>query len=68
MLKSKSSCVLAALIAEQAETRELCAFAASSIVSNASSTCGSRGAIAAAFAAISDDAVSAMLRGRETKC
>jgi hypothetical protein len=65
-----ASSVMAALIAEQAEPRALCAFVASSIVSNASSTCGSRSAIAAAFADLascSEDAVVAMLRGRENK-
>ena len=59
-----ASSIMAALIAEQVEARALCAFVASSIVSNASSTCGSRSAIAAAFDDLGGDAVSELLRGR----
>lgn len=63
-----ASSIMSALIAEQQETRALCAFVASSIVSNASSTCGSRMAIAAAFEDLAslpgEDAVCELLRGR----
>lgn len=59
--------VMAAMITQTAESRALCAIMASSIVSGAGSTCGSRAAIAAAFddlAALQDDAVGELLRGR----
>ena len=60
-----SNAVMAAML--MAESRALCAVMASSIVSGAGSTCGSRAAIAAAFedlAALPDDAVGELLRGR----
>lgn len=62
-----SNAVMAAMITQTAESRSLCAIVASSIVSGANSTCGSRAAIAAAFddlAALHDDAVGELLRGR----
>ena len=58
------SSVMAALITQTAEPRALCALVASSIVSGAGSTCGSRAAIAAAFDDMHEDAVGELLRGR----
>ena len=61
------SSVMAAMITQTAETRALCAYVASSIVSGSASTCGSRAAIAAAFDDLSTmqcDAVGELLRGR----
>jgi hypothetical protein len=62
-----SSAVMAALITQGAEERSRCAIALSQIVSGSSSTCGSRGVIAAAFddlADLHDDSVGELLRGR----
>jgi hypothetical protein len=62
-----STAVMAAMITQSGEARALCAHVASSIVSGAGSTCGSRAAIAAAFddlSALPEDAVGELLRGR----
>jgi len=58
-----STAVMAALIAECSDSR-MCAVMSASIVSNAGSTCGSRGAIAAAFDDLDTDAVGDVLRGK----